>query len=71
MRSGGGRDASHGDTWQSRSAETHGDVAVLTPTHQTVQETSPGWHKVKLRAGLGENCSGCPHTNRNHVGIER
>lgn len=41
MRRGGGRDASHGDTWQSRSAETHGDVAALTPTPQTVLETSP------------------------------
>lgn len=47
MRNGGGRDASHGDTWQSHSAETHGDVGALTPTLQTVQETSPGWHKVK------------------------
>lgn len=47
-RCGGGREASHEDTWQSRSAETHGDVLALTPTPQRVQETSPGGDKVIL-----------------------
>lgn len=47
-RCGGGREASRGDTWQSRSAETHGDVLALTPTPQRVQETSPGCDKVIL-----------------------
>lgn len=45
-RCGGGREASHGDTWQSRSAETRGDALALTPTPQRVQETSPGCDKV-------------------------
>ena len=49
MRHGGGRGASRGDTWQSRSAETNGDDAALTPTRQTALEISPGYHKVKLR----------------------
>lgn len=53
MRRGGGRGASHGDTWQSRSAETRGDDAALTPTPQTAPETSPGCHKVKLGAVTG------------------
>lgn len=47
---GGGTGASRGDTWQSRSAETRGDDAALTPTPQTAPETSPGGHKVKLGA---------------------
>ena len=46
----GGRGASHGDTWQSRSADTRGDAGVLTPTPQTAPEISPGCHKVKLGA---------------------
>lgn len=50
MRRGGGRGASRGDTRQFRSAETHGDDASLTPTPQTAQPTSPGWHRVKLGA---------------------
>lgn len=43
MRSGDGKDASRGDTWKSRSVETRGDVAALTPIPQTVQEISPVW----------------------------
>lgn len=54
MRRGGGRGASRGDTWQSRSAETRGDDASLTPTPQTAPETSPGCHRVELRAGTCE-----------------
>lgn len=48
---GGGKGASHGDTWRSRSAETSGDDATLTPTPQTAPETSPGRHKVNVRVG--------------------
>lgn len=44
MWCGGGRGASHGDTWQSRSAETLCDDAALTPTPQTTLETSPRCH---------------------------
>lgn len=47
-RRGGGKDASRGDTRQSRSAETRGDDEALTPTPQTHLETSPAWHKLKL-----------------------
>lgn len=50
MRHVGGKGASHGDTWRSRSADTHGGDAALTPTPQTAPETSPGCHKFKLGA---------------------
>lgn len=59
MRRGSGRGAFHGDTWQSRSAETRGDDAALTPTPQTAPKTSPGWHKVKIRSRDLEEAAVC------------
>ncbi len=68
-RHGGGRGASHGDTWQSHSAETRGDDAALTPTPQTAPETSPGWHKVKLEARISEKTAVYAQ-NTNHGGVQ-